>query len=1029
MLVFAGPLTRLVFGRVWLGGVGVLRLECATTVLGLVLTPTTPVMYLLAPPRRARTLMIANALVTYAVALTLLVVVPVGLTAMSIATLASSSATLVAFHVVLRRGGHAGLGFVLAGLVPLAAVSALGLLWSPAVRTLPALVLAGAAWGAATLGLLAACLRLPLPGAGRGAVRRPRSMPGGARRLTAAVVLGAGAGAVLLAGAGALGSGESGAAWWVAGGFLACAVGLVGLGVPLEGPILGLVLGLYVGLSAVLAAAHPAHPELPGVAAAGGGIDPHAFRATLALAGAGGLLCLGGLLLATRAPRPRGAAFASRRLAQAANLLVLAGLLGALLAALRFAVAALATPLSATTIQSFWHGGAYLIFLAGFAIPGFGLQLSLRLAAREPRRRVLAPVGGLAVLMALSLATGERSFLIEGALTVTAVVVAHRPRARLLIVPLLLGGALVLGVTQAARDALHQEGSVTPASLGRHLAPSNWEPLLESQFASFQWAVDLHADGRLIRATNPLLALLAKPIPRQLYPDKPEGLSQRFTEVVYPSMARAGVHVAVPLYAELAYATGTVGALAGLAALGALVGLGWRRSTAWPAPVRPVARVAFLWAAFVLIRGDLGNGVPAAAAWLVPVAFLLAWARLATPRTLILDALAVPPRYSGVGETVRRIGASLTAGPPLGCELVVRCPADIRPLVAGWFPPGTTVECPLAASRPAWRRLVHQLLVAPVRDRRSAVVVTVSEIGPPWGRARRVLVVHDLRRLLAPATAAGPLERRVYNALVPRAVRAADAILTGSRFTAASVAEALAPDAPVTVVASHHGLVRRLRPRPPARAVPALVVVGAVREYKGLDTLLDALASLAPADRPAVRWAGAVELAPAAAAAARARGAEVGLELLGWVGADELEALLDTASALLAPSRFEGYGLALLEGFRRGTPVLASDIPAHRELAAGAAVYFAAGDHRGLARLLAAVARGELDLAAWSAASAARADALAAAEPSWAAALAAALTRLAQPPHDAGAGAEPDRQDQPGEDAGVDREVDHAPTV
>ncbi len=833
---------------------------------------------------------------------------------------------------------------------------------------------------------------------------------------------------MLLAGAGTLGSGERGAAWWVAGGFVACAVGLAGLGVPVEGTIVGLVLALYVGLSAVLAATHPAHPELPGVAP-GGGIDPHAFRATLALAGAGGLLCLGGLLLGARRPRPSGGRFDPRRLAQAANLLVVAGLLGAVGAALRFAVATLAAPLTATTIQSFWHGGAYLIFLAQFAIPGFGLQLSLRLAAGAPRRRVLAPAGGLAGLMILSLATGERSFLIEGALTVTAVVVAHRPRARLLIVPLLLAGTLILGVTQAARDALHQEGSVSPATLGRHLAPRHWEPLLESQFASFQWAVDLHADGRLIRATNPLVALLAKPIPRQLYPDKPEGLSQRFTEAVYPSMARAGVHVAVPLYAELAYATGTVGALAGLAALGALAGLGWRRSTRWPAPVRPVARVAFLWAAFVLIRGDLGNGVPAAAAWLLPVAFVLSWSRVEAPRTLILDALAVPPRYSGVGETVRRIGASLTAGPRLGCELVVRCPAEIRALVAGWFPAGTRIECPLAASRPAWRRLVHQLLVAPARDRRSAVVLAVSEIGPGWGRARRVLVVHDLRRLVAPATAARPLERRVYNALVPRAVRAADAILTGSRVTAASVREAIAPAAPVTVVASHHGLVPRPRPGPPGRAPGVVVVVGAVREYKGLDTVLAALESLAPADRPAVRWAGAVELAPAAGAAARARAAGVGLELLGWVGEDELEALLDAAAVLLAPSRFEGYGLSLLEGLRRGAPVLASDIPAHRELAAGAAIFFAAGDHLGLARELAALTRGRLDLAAWSAASAARADVLAAAEPSWAAALAAALARLAQAPDDPGTGAQPDREAQPGEDGGVYREVDHAPFV
>lgn len=59
----------------------------------------------------------------------------------------------------------------------------------------------------------------------------------------------------------------------------------------------------------------------------------------------------------------------------------------------------------------------------------------------------------------------------------------------------------------------------------------------------------------------------------------------------------------------------------------------------------------------------------------------------------------------------------------------------------------------------------------------------------------------------------------------------------------------------------------------------------------------------------------------------------------GYVNDTTLSALYSAASLYLAPARYEGFGITLLEAFRAGCPVLASDIPAHREVGGEAAAY------------------------------------------------------------------------------------------
>jgi glycosyltransferase involved in cell wall biosynthesis len=74
------------------------------------------------------------------------------------------------------------------------------------------------------------------------------------------------------------------------------------------------------------------------------------------------------------------------------------------------------------------------------------------------------------------------------------------------------------------------------------------------------------------------------------------------------------------------------------------------------------------------------------------------------------------------------------------------------------------------------------------------------------------------------------------------------------------------------------------------------------------------------------------------AALAKERGVPI-LIRSGLTG-EELVAAYRRASVVVCPSRFEGLGLTGIEGAMCGTPVVASDIPAHREFLGAAAHFF-----------------------------------------------------------------------------------------
>ena len=153
----------------------------------------------------------------------------------------------------------------------------------------------------------------------------------------------------------------------------------------------------------------------------------------------------------------------------------------------------------------------------------------------------------------------------------------------------------------------------------------------------------------------------------------------------------------------------------------------------------------------------------------------------------------------------------------------------------------------------------------------------------------------------------------------------------------------------VTVAANGVDL-ERFQPRPDPAGPPVITFVGRLVANKGPEVLLDASELLRRADIDhRVVVVGAGPLRPRLAASAAGRRLPV-----HFVGhCDDVAPWLAASHVVVRPSFTEGMPLAVLEAMASRRCVVASDIPAHRELlAAGGGLLHRPGDPDDLARAL-----------------------------------------------------------------------------
>lgn len=313
------------------------------------------------------------------------------------------------------------------------------------------------------------------------------------------------------------------------------------------------------------------------------------------------------------------------------------------------------------------------------------------------------------------------------------------------------------------------------------------------------------------------------------------------------------------------------------------------------------------------------------------------------PVRIGLDLTLVrPDRLSGVERYAISLAAALARLAPE--EIVAFRRPDAPPAVTSL--PVEQHVAPLRARVPVDQAWLPAAALAAHVD----LLHTLAFPTPLLWRGRAAMTVHDATPWLHPDTVSRGM-RLYYRPLYAQALRRASVVFTVSEASRHDlVAAAGVPEARIRVTPNGVDPLFFEATRTQAGTPPYILGVGTLEPRKNLPTLLDAFARLRASGHDVELrlvgrqgWAERLRIEPAIAPHVR---------LTGAVGDAELASLYAGAACFVLPSRYEGFGLPLAEALAAGTPAVASDIPALREVAGDAALYAPPGDAAALARAI-----------------------------------------------------------------------------
>ena len=302
---------------------------------------------------------------------------------------------------------------------------------------------------------------------------------------------------------------------------------------------------------------------------------------------------------------------------------------------------------------------------------------------------------------------------------------------------------------------------------------------------------------------------------------------------------------------------------------------------------------------------------------------------------LAVDVAPLSHVRTGIGNYIRGTLAGLAETAHPNDEIVAFAPASaggkrmIGAALAGMPVERRVRVLPFAhAWRTAWSRLGRPPL-EPLLGGFDALLFW-DWWYPPQRSGLRATMIHDLVPLRHPEWVT-PRTRRMHGAKYRNAARTCDLVFVNSRFTAGEVVELLGvPEEKVRV--AYPGIGREFGPDGERARLerPYVLSVATLEPRKNLGTLLEAH-----------RLLGAeLELAVAGGAGWGERPELTGerVSRLGFVSDERLAALYRGAEAFVYPSRFEGFGIPVLEAMASGVPCVVSSHASLDEACGDAAV-------------------------------------------------------------------------------------------
>jgi glycosyltransferase involved in cell wall biosynthesis len=308
----------------------------------------------------------------------------------------------------------------------------------------------------------------------------------------------------------------------------------------------------------------------------------------------------------------------------------------------------------------------------------------------------------------------------------------------------------------------------------------------------------------------------------------------------------------------------------------------------------------------------------------------------------------------GIGNYIRGSLAGLAEAAAGSHEVVafaptsVRGPERIRAALAGIDVEVRMWPLPFShAARTAWSRVGHPAVERLVGD---VDVLHFSDwMYPPQRTGVRATTIHDLVPVHHPEWTTART-RAMHGRKYRNAAATCDVIFVNSAYTGRDVARTLGvPDERIRV--AHPAPKDVYRPDGPAAdlGAPYVLTVATLEPRKNLQVLVEAHRSLD----------GDLELA---VVGSEGWGEQPlldgrGIKRLGYVSDEELARLYRGASVVAYPSRFEGFGIPVIEAMACGVPVVVSSHESLDEASGDAAVRadpedpvaFAAGIERALA--------------------------------------------------------------------------------